>query len=324
MKGSYAADGPIGPTMLPTAGVVAFRTGMAEQAGAGARRTAAPPVVPFNLTPEEHFAAALQVQVDGLDFPSPVDVDIAYVANLMADLGQGVVRFRQEALDCFLGICARLEGVTQYIRSSQTPVLAAVNPKVHLAVIALLIAMMQWPDTSFCSGLHSGFPAEPCGIWPNRKIPRLEDHSCARIVVYQSAQGRLAFRQYHSMLFGLPLAAFNRLPFFCQALLRRMLGLMASFYYNDCTLQDWEPFAADKRQSPSFKGDFLGMIHDLSAAHLVGKIQLWIRHDKIQDFIRTARRDRLLHPGTAAKKFGCVTFLDQAAFARAGLNAIKD
>ena len=124
---------------------------------------------------------------------------------------------------------------------------------------------------------------------------------------------------------------------------------MVSFYYDDCTLQDWEPTAmhaqsvmgqvleclgfpcaADKRQSPSFEGDFLGMIHDLSAAHLVGKIQLWIRprlQDKIQDFIRTARRDRLLHPGTAAKLFGCVTFLDQAAFgkvARAGLNAIKD
>ena len=47
------------------------------------------------------------------------------------------------------------------------------------------------------------------------------------------------------MLFGLPLAvtAFNRVPFFCQALLRRMLGLMASFYYDDCTLQDWEPTA---------------------------------------------------------------------------------
>ena len=128
-----------------------------------------------------------------------------------------------------------------------------------------------------------------------------------------------------------------------------MLGLMASFYYDNSTLQDWEPtavhaqhvmgqalehlgfpFAADKRQAPSFQGDFLGMIHDLSTAHSVGRIQLWIRsrlQDKIQDFIRTARRDRLLHPGTAAKLFGCVTFLDQAAFgkvARAGLNAIKD
>ena len=147
--------------MLPTAGVVAFRAGMAEQAGAGARRTAAPPVVPYNLTPEDHFAAALRVQIEGgpLDFPSPVDVDIAYVANLMADLGQEVTGFRQYALDCFLGLCARLEGVTRYIRASQTSVLAAVNPKVHFAVIALLIAMMQWPDTSFCAGLRSGSPA---------------------------------------------------------------------------------------------------------------------------------------------------------------------
>ena len=159
---------------------------MAEQAGAGARRTAAPPVVPYNLTPEDHFAAALRVQIEGgpLDFPSPVDVDIAYVANLMADLGQEVTGFRQYALDCFLGLCARLEGVTRYIRASQTSVLAAVNPKVHFAVIALLIAMMQWPDTSFCAGLHSGFPAvgylPPCGIWASQaaEFASLQDVLC--------------------------------------------------------------------------------------------------------------------------------------------------
>ena len=147
--------------MLPTAGVVAFRAGMAEQAGAGARRTVAAPVVPYNLTPEEHFAAALQVQIGGgsLDFPSPVDVDIAYVANLMANFRRELTGFRQDALDCFLGLCARLEGVIRYIRASQTSVLAAVNPRVHFAVIWLFIAIMQWPDTSFCAGLHSGFPA---------------------------------------------------------------------------------------------------------------------------------------------------------------------
>lgn len=39
------------------------------------------------------------------------------------------------------------------------------------------------------------------------------------------------------MLFGLPLAvtAFNRLPFFLQALMRRIFVLLCSFYYDDAT-----------------------------------------------------------------------------------------
>ena len=47
---------------------------------------------------------------------------------------------------------------------------------------------------------------------------------------------------------------------------------------------------------------------------------------KIQDLIHTAIQSNQLHPGTAAKLYGCVTFLDQAVFdkiARAGLNALK-
>lgn len=153
------------------------------------------------------------------------------------------------------------------------------------------------------------------------------------------------------MLFGLPLAvtAFNRLPFLLQALLRRCFALLCSFYYDDATIQDWEstatrsqelvaqvmrllgyPFAEAKRQGPSVSGDFLGLVHDFSAILTEQRIQVWIRERlqvKIQDFIRTAILSNQLHPGTAAKLYGCVTFLDQAVFgkiARAGLNALKD
>ena len=82
-ENGQVADGPIGSSMLNRTGTVVFRAGMAEQAGAGARKTAAPPVVPFNLAPDEHFAASLRVQADGgpLDFPAPVDLDIAFAAQ---------------------------------------------------------------------------------------------------------------------------------------------------------------------------------------------------------------------------------------------------
>lgn len=71
------------------------------------------------------------------------------------------------------------------------------------------------------------------------------------------------------------------------------------------------------------------MIHDFSTVHVDGRIRLWIRprlQEKIPDIIQTSRDTQVLSPGTA-KLYGCVAFLDQAAFgkvARAGLNAIKD
>ena len=152
------------------------------------------------------------------------------------------------------------------------------------------------------------------------------------------------------MLFGLPLAvtAFNRLPFLLQAMLRRCFAFLCSFYYDDATFQDWKstavnsqevlaqvmeligyPFALAKRQGPSSTGDFLGLVHDLSSVAVDRQIHVWIRERlqvKIQDMIVTAQQTGQLYPGTAAKLYGCVTFLDQAVFgeiARAGLNAIK-
>lgn len=185
-----------------------------------------------------------------------------------------------------------------------------------------------------------------------RKIPMNPDSSWACIVSYPGGGGTsLRFRRYHSMLFGLPLAvtAFNRLPFLMQALLRRCFMLLCSFYYDDATFQDWEstaedsqqmvksvmktvgyPFASAKSQGPSRTGDFLGLVHDFSSINVDRKVRVWIRERlqaKIQDLIFTATQSGCLHPGTAAKLYGCVTFLDQAVFgkiARAGLNALKE
>ena len=497
-ENGQVADGPIGSSMLNRTGTVVFRAGMAEQAGAGARKTAAPPVVPFNLAPDEHFAASLRVQADGgpLDFPAPVDLDIAFAAQGMVQEFSSLTAARQFAVEQLRALSYRLQEISEYIRSMQVPVLRDVNPSVHFSLVALLIAIIHWPDTGFCQALFNGFPAvgfcPPCGIWDTqpaqfvsledalaggprdaqdllkqlrvseletieeagrkdqangwcseefgwdelqrrfpsyrlirrfvitqasgkkrviddaaaggqslwsadsnklqfcsalqpcahvqalaqacshagesnllddvvtcgedlpdayRKIPMQTSHHAACIVTYPNQMGRPVFRQYYSMLFGLPLAvtAFNRLPYLCQAILRRCFRLMASFYYDDCTLQDWNshaaaaqqcmctamellgyPFAESKRQNPNSQGDFLGLVHDFEDIRTHGVVRLWIRprlQEKILDIIATARRDGTFRAGTAAKLYGCVTFLDQAAFgkiARAGLAAIKD
>ena len=294
-------------------------------------------------------------------------------------------------------------GITDHIRAQQAATLRMVNPQVHFALIALLIGILHWPDTSFCRHLFSGFPATgyvgPCGVWDTqpvsyasptdvfqqseddavalaaeiqqrpmnaedlfvihdssaedekhhwctpefgwsalratnrpfrlikrfvitqasgkkrviddaagggqsahshdanhlqfcsalqpcahvqalstatrwhygedvpllepvvtcgedlpdayRKIPMQPDHSWSCVVSYPGPNGQgLRFRRYHSMLFGLPLAvtAFNRLPFLLQAILRRLLLLLCSFYYDDATIQDWQSTAAHTQQ----------------------------------------------------------------------------
>lgn len=329
-----------------------------------------------------------------MDRPVPVDVDVSLVADQMAQHGLSIQGMRTEALHCFQALGVRLQVISDHIRACQAPTLQQINLKVHFALIALIVSMMHWPDTSFPQGLFHGFPAvgflPPCGIWapqtvefatldqvlakgkgeadelpaglqdrelevvheagvkdeaqhwctaefghrellarylrfrllrrfviartsgkkrviddasaggqsywsrdanrlqfcsalqpcahlqalaqaaqvrgrqylpfpvvtcgedlPDayRNIPMLAEHAVACIVAYKGAAGRPVFRQYHSMLFGLPLAvsAFNRLPFLCQAMLRRIF-LMASFYYDDCALQDWQDVAVESQQ----------------------------------------------------------------------------
>ena len=156
-----------------------------------------------------------------------------------------------------------------------------------------------------------------------RKIPMLPEHSWACLVVY-AHQGQAWWRRYRSMLFGLPLAvsAFNRLPFLLQAIIRRCLAILCSFYFDDATAQDFDftasssqsmieesvallgyAFAETKRQTPFPQGDFLGIVHDLQDSLRHSSIPLWIRPrliDKIHDLMDTAEAYNSLPPGLAS------------------------
>ena len=80
------------------------------------------------------------------------------------------------------------------------------------------------------------------------KIPMHPDHTWACIVTYfVPGQSAVRFRRYFGLLFGLPLAVtcFNRCSFFLQAILRRVLRVLGSFYFDDLTVQDWKQSASD-------------------------------------------------------------------------------
>ena len=494
----YPMDGECGPQILDRSGVMLQRAASQAQSGAAARKSAIAPLVSFGLSPDEHFAAASFCQVSGspLTWPPPLDCDLHFAAHCMAQGPDVVLKFRHENLRVFEELSRRLWPISEFLHSTQLPDVFGVNPKVHLCLIAVLVVLFAWPDTTFPHLLRVGFPAvgwiPPCGLWDSRpspfmdfrevfhgsdheaeellaglrpsaddqvaaesgqadelagfctapmsidelrrrqrpfrlirrfvitqssgkkrviddaaaggqsrlskdcnrlrfcsavhpclriqalhkhigrspcdwpdtvsagedlpqayrKIPMDPDHTWACIVVSRCLQtGKAEFRRYHGMLFGLPLAvtAFNRLPFFLQAVLRRTLAALCSFYFDDLTTQDWTscavhtqkaiqhvcellgyPFATEKQQPPCLTNDFLGLVHDLSAVRSHGLIRLWIRPrlaTKIQDIMKQALDSGTLLPGQASKLYGCLTFLDQGTFghvARAGINSIKE
>lgn len=186
--------------------------------------------------------------------------------------------------------------------------------------------------------------------WPNayRYVPQRPRHSMLCVVVFWSNRRQcLVFQVYYGMLFGLPLAvtSFNKWLKFCEALCRRLLRTMVSWYFDDATVQDWKscagsgqlgigqlmielgsPFADEKRQPSAPVGDFLGLQHDLSSAGSTGEVSLWVRdrlEEKILDMIHTAQTEERLSPGTASKLFGCANFCEQGNFGKIGRGGLQ-
>ena len=157
------------------------------------------------------------------------------------------------------------------------------------------------------------------------------------------------FQRYHGLLFGLPNAvtSFNRWSKFAQALVRRLLMMFFSMYFDDAIMQDWQseafhsqscvadlmqvlgsPWAAEKSQVSAYVGDFLGLMHDVSRAG-EGVVRFWPRDSlvsKVLSIIGMAREVGL-PAGMASKLYGVFNFIETGMYARigrAGLWAIKD
>mgnify|MGYP000314541282 CR=1 FL=1 len=115
-------------------------------------------------------------------------------------------------------------------------------------------------------------------------------------------------------------------------MVRKLLFLLFSMYYDDTTIQDWAstgadgqahlgslmelvgpPWSPSKSQPCSSSRDFLGLQHDCSEAH-IGKLTFWPRQalvDKVLHIIEVSNEVRF-PPGSAAKFYGVANFLKQA------------
>jgi len=157
------------------------------------------------------------------------------------------------------------------------------------------------------------------------------------------------YQVYFGLLFGLPNAvtSFNRWSKLAEALLRRLLILLFSMYFDDGTMQDWacfaeesqrcthllmaifgSPWAPKKSQRAAGQADFLGLLHNTTLAH-TGRVSMWPRDTlvtKVEGILRQAATMGL-SPGQASKLYGVVNFLELGMFGRigqGGLNAIKE
>jgi len=190
--------------------------------------------------------------------------------------------------------------------------------------------------------------------WPNayRHSPMSRDESLGCVVTWFHREWHEpAFQVYTGLLFGLPLAvtSFNRYSRLIEALARRFLYILVSMYFDDACLSDWSsskgsgqlafekfndmlgtPFANDKKQPMQATGQFLGLDHDVSQAVSHGYVSFSARERleaKVLDILATCRTNHSLLPGTAAKLYGILNFLEQGIYGRVGcggLAAIKE
>ena len=153
-------DGEIGPQILSRFGVITQRAGLHEQSGAAAHRSALPPLVPFGVDPDGHFRCALDLQCHGtpLESPGPLDSDLKFAAHCMASGPSSIQAARGAALRVLEELSFRLEPISQFLRNQQPTDVQKANRRVHLALIAVLIVLMSWPDTGFIASLMQGSP----------------------------------------------------------------------------------------------------------------------------------------------------------------------
>ena len=222
----------------------------------------------------------------------------------------------------------------------------ALQPAHHLATLVAELEEkdMQWPHGE---GIKSGGED-----WPDayRYTPMRPEEARACVVVWWHREKKKpVFQLYHGLLFGLPNAvtSFNRWSKLSQALVRRLLYVLFSMYFDDATMQDWSseanhsqscvadlmtllgsPWSPSKTQTSSQEGDFLGLLHDVSRAE-EGLVSFWPRESlviKVLNIISIAKEVGL-PPGVASKLYGVANFMETGMFARigrAGLWAIKE
>eukprot|EP00435_Cladocopium_sp_Y103_P068877 s168_g32.t1 len=150
------------------------RIGEGLQVGAVTHRAALPPLLPFNLEPNEHFAQALQRAQQPLPHEdNPIaDADLRFAADAYLPGTSSLRTWRQQAVGTLRELKRRWKGVTLHLCHFQEPALHQVVKQRDIGLLALLMILTSWADTSLPYGLVKGLPAvgyaPPYGIFPQQ------------------------------------------------------------------------------------------------------------------------------------------------------------
>eukprot|EP00435_Cladocopium_sp_Y103_P060929 s497_g22.t1 len=169
-----AWDGPLVPH-LPTGQVrQTARIGDGLQVGAVTHRAALPPLLPFNLSPDEHFDRALeraQLPLPHEEIPV-ADADLRFAAAAYLPGSASLKTWRQQAIGVMRELKRRWQGVTLHLHHFQEPAIHQVVKHRDIGLLALLMVLTSWADTGLPYGLVRGLPAvgyaPPYGIFPQQ------------------------------------------------------------------------------------------------------------------------------------------------------------
>ena len=116
-----AWDGPLVPHLAAGSVRQLARIGDGCQVGAMTHKAALPPLLAFNLEPDDHFQQALQRAQRPLPYEDlPVsDMDLEFVADAYASPTKSLRPWRQQAVGALRELKRRWEGVTRHLRSFQ-------------------------------------------------------------------------------------------------------------------------------------------------------------------------------------------------------------
>ncbi|CAE7261262.1 FCPB [Symbiodinium sp. CCMP2592] len=158
------------------------RTAEGQQAGALSGRAALPPLLPFGLSPDEHFERALARGDDPLptEHPPVLDQDLHFAAAMtVGSLGR-LRELRRECVRPLRELKHRWSQVGDHLRKLQTPAVRKVTAQRDLGLLSLFVVLLSWPDTTLPSHLLFGMPAVgtslPCGVFPQQSFDTIPLH----------------------------------------------------------------------------------------------------------------------------------------------------
>ena len=154
-----------------------IQSALGKQLGAAGSKRALPPLATSASGPEEHLRSALKL-ADDFVFPGsePIQAepDLRYAADVTVRHVHHLREFRQKCRGALRELARWLTPMTNHLRKYQTHGVRSVAGTVHVALIAVFVYLMRWPDRWLPWRFIFGFlvigPGEETGIFRPREV----------------------------------------------------------------------------------------------------------------------------------------------------------